>query len=173
MNLTAKKDLVTRLNSCLTESEIALLVEYKGLDVEAMTQLRNELRKEGSQLEVVKNTLLSIASEGTDISVLKDFFKGPNAIVTSKSDPVAPAKVLVKFANDNQKLEIKVGAMNGKVLNFDDIKALSTMPPREVLLAQVLSTMNAVPTAMVRVLGEVPRSLLYVLNSIGDQKKAA
>lgn len=173
MNLTTKKELVEKLNSQLSETEIALIVDYKGLDVEAMTQLRNELRKEGAQLEVVKNTLLSMASEGTSVSVLKNFLKGPNAIVTSKDDPVAPAKVLVKFAEGNQKLEIKVGAMGGRVLDIDDIKALAKMPPKEILLAQLLSTMNAVPTAMVRVLSEVPKSFLYVLNAIGDQKKAA
>lgn len=173
MNLTTKKELVANLNSRLAESQIALIVDYKGLDVDSLTRLRSELRKEGAQLQVVKNTLLSMASEGTDISVLKDFFKGPNAIVTSKADPVAPAKVLIKFADNNQKLEIKIGAMNGKLLNIDDIKALAKMPPREIMLAQVLSTMNAVPTSFVRVLGEVPRSFLYVLNSIGDQKKAA
>lgn len=173
MNLTTKKELVEKLNSRLAETEIALIVDYKGLSVESMTQLRNELRKEGSQLEVVKNTLLSMASDGTSVAVLKDFLNGPNAIVTSKNDPVAPAKVLVKFADANQNLEIKIGAMNGKLLNVDDIKALAKMPPKEILLAQVLSAMNAVPTAMVRVLGEVPRSFLYVLNSIGDQKKAA
>ncbi|MBF0303101.1 MAG: 50S ribosomal protein L10 [Desulfamplus sp.] len=173
MNLTTKKELVEKLNSRLAETQIALIVDYNGLDVESMTQLRNELRKEGAHLEVVKNTLLSMASEGTDISVLKEFLKGPNAIVTSKDDPVAPAKVLVKFADSNQKLEIKIGAINGRLLNIDDIKALAKMPPKEILLAQVLSAMNAVPTAMVRVLGEVPRSFLYVLNSIGDQKKAA
>jgi len=173
LNLTTKKELVEKLNSQLSETEIALIVDYKGLDVEAMTQLRNELRKEGAQLEVVKNTLLSMASEGTSVSVLKNFLKGPNAIVTSKDDPVAPAKVLVKFAEGNQKLEIKVGAMGGRVLDIDDIKALAKMPPKEILLAQLLSTMNAVPTAMVRVLSEVPKSFLYVLNAIGDQKKAA
>lgn len=75
MNLTTKKELVANLNSRLAESQIALIVDYKGLDVDSLTQLRSELRKEGAQLQVVKNTLLSMASEGTDISVLKDFFK--------------------------------------------------------------------------------------------------
>jgi len=173
LNLTTKKEVVENLNSRLSEVEIALIVDYKGLDVEAMTQLRTELRKEGAHLEVVKNTLLSMASEGTSVSVIKEFLKGPNAIVTSVDDPVAPAKVLVKFAEDNKKLEIKAGAMNGKVLSIDEIKALAKMPPKEVLLAQLLSTMNAVPTSMVRVLNEVPRSFMTALNAIGEQKEAA
>ncbi len=173
MNISNKKELVETLKTCLSETQILLVVDYKGLNVEAMTELRNELRKEGSKLEVVKNTLLTMASEGTDNALIKDFFVGPNAIVTCKDDPAAPARVLVKFAKDNKKLEIKAATMGGKVLGLDDIEALAKMPSREVLLGQVLSAMNGVPTAMVRVLGEIPRSMLNVLNAIGDQKEAA
>jgi len=121
----------------------------------------------------VKNTLLSMAAKGTDVSVLNDAFKGPNAIITSKDDAVAPAKVLVKFAKDNKKLEIKAAAMNGKVLSMDEIEALATMPSREIMLATVLSAMNAVPTSMVRVLSGVPSAFLNVVNAIKEQKEAA
>ena len=173
MNLSEKKELVTGLNARLSEAQIMLLVDYKGLDVEGMTALRAELRKEGASLVVVKNTLLSMAAKGTDVSVIEDAFKGPNAIITSKDDPVAPARVLVKFAKDNPKLEIKTAAMNGKALSMDEIKSLATMPSREVMLAQVLSTMNAVPTSMVRVLSGVPTAFLNVVNAIKEQKEAA
>ena len=173
MNLSEKKELVAGLNARLSEAQITLLVDYKGLNVEAMTALRAELRKEGASMEVVKNTLLSMAAQGTDVAVIESAFKGPNAIITSATDPVAPAKVLVKFAKDNEKLEIKTAAMNGKELSIDEIKALATMPSREVLLAQVLSVMNAVPTSMVRVLSAVPVSFLNVVTAIKDQKEAA
>ena len=173
MNLSEKKELVAGLNARLAETQIVLLVDYKGLDVEAMTALRVELRKEGASMEVVKNTLLSMAAKGTDVSVIDDAFKGPNAIITSKDDAVAPAKVLVKFAKDNKKLEIKAAAMNGKVLSMDEIEALATMPSREVMLATVLSAMNAVPTSMVRVLSGVPTAFLHVVNAIKEQKEAA
>lgn len=173
MNLSEKKELVAGLNAKLAETQITLLVDYKGLDVEAMTALRAELRKEGASMEVVKNTLLSMAAKGTDVSVIDDAFKGPNAIITSKDDAVAPAKVLVKFAKDNKKLEIKAAAMNGKVLSMGEIEALATMPSREVMLATVLSAMNAVPTSMVRVLSGVPTAFLHVVNAIKEQKEAA
>jgi len=173
LNLSEKKELVAGLNAKLAETQIMLLVDYKGLDVESMTTLRAELQKEGAGMEVVKNTLLSRAVKGTDVSVIEDAFKGPNAIITCKDDPVAPAKILVKFAKDNDKLEIKAAAMNGKSLSMDEIKALATMPAREVLLAQVLSAMNAVPTSMVRVLSGVPRGFLNVVNAIKEQKEAA
>jgi len=173
LNLSEKKELVAGLNAKLAETQITLLVDYKGLDVEAMTALRAELRKEGASMEVVKNTLLSMAAKGTDVSVIDDAFKGPNAIITSKDDAVAPAKVLVKFAKDNKKLEIKAAAMNGKVLSMGEIEALATMPSREVMLATVLSAMNAVPTSMVRVLSGVPTAFLHVVNAIKEQKEAA
>jgi len=173
LNLSKKKEFVAQLETCLKETQISILVDYKGLNVEAMTQLRSELRKEGVQLAVIKNTLLGMASKGTDTALMEDFFKGPNAIATCKDDPVAPARILVKFAEANDKLEIKAGSMNGKLLSVDDIKTLAKMPSREVLLAQVLSAMNGVPTAMVRVLSGVPRGFMTVLNAIGEQKEAA
>jgi len=173
LNLSEKKELVKALNARLSETEISILVDYKGLDVASMTQLRSELRKEGVRLEVVKNTLLSMASEGTDSAHIRDYFSGPNAIVTCKDDPVAPARILVKFAEGNDKLTIKAGAMKGKALGFDDIKAIAKLPAREELLSQLLATMNGVPTSMVRVLAEVPRSFLNVLSAIHDQKEAA
>ncbi len=173
MKLSEKKELVKELNTRLSKTAIAVLVDYKGLDVAAMTRLRADLRSEGVKFKVVKNTLLSMASKGTDSALLNDYFTGPNAVVTCEDDPVSPARILVKFAEDNDKLEIKAGAMNGKTLTPDEIKALAKLPSREILLSQLLSTINGVPTAMVRVLAEVPRSFLNVLNAIEDQKKAA
>lgn len=173
MNISQKKECVEKLHTRLSETAISILVDYKGLDVEAMTRLRTLLRAENVELEVVKNTLLGRASEGTDTVLIKDALAGPNAIATCKNDPVAPARLLVKFAEENDKLQIRAGAMNGKALSPDEIKALAKLPSKEVLLSQLLCVLNGVPTSMVRVLAQVPRSLLNVLNAIGDQKEAA
>lgn len=124
-------------------------------------------------MEVVKNTLLERASEGTDAALMKDFYKGPNAIVWSTDDPVAPARILADFAKDNEKLEIKVGTLSGKLLTVEEIKQLAKMPSREALLGQLVYTLNAVPTSIVNVLSGVPRSFVNVLNAIKDQKEAA
>ncbi len=173
LNISQKKEQVERLAKELSESEIAILVDYKGLDVLKMTDLRSQLRNEGVTIEVVKNTLLNRASEGTDAALLKDFYKGPNAIVLSKDDPVAPAKILAKFAKDNEKLEIKAAALSGKLLSLDEIKQLAKMPSREELLGQLVYTLNAVPTNFVNVLSGVPRAFVNVLNAIKDEKDAA
>lgn len=173
MKLDEKQKITEGLHTRFSKSAIVILTDYKGLDVAAISQLRRELRKENVEYQVVKNTLLIRAAEETDVAVIKDHFKGPSAVALSYDDPVAPAKVLTKFAADNAKLEIKIGVMNGKVLDFSEIKALAMLPSREVLLSQLLSVLNGVPTSFVRVLAEVPRSFLNVLTAIKDQKEAA
>lgn len=152
---------------------MVILTDYKGLDVEAMTELRAKLREADVQYQVVKNTMLRLASEGTGVEAIKDSFVGPSAIALSLDDPVAPAKVLTEFAKGNDKLEIKIGVMDGKTLDLSAIKALSDLPSRDQLLATVLSAMNAVPTSLVTALSDVPRRLVNVLQAIKDQKEAA
>jgi len=138
-----------------------------------MTELRAKFREANIEYQVIKNTMLRLASEGTDVEVIRDSFKGPSAIALSYEDPVAPAKILTDFAKTNDKLEIKIGVMNGKVLDFAAIKALSDLPSREQLLATLLSAMNGVPRALVTALGDVPRRMVNVLQAIKEQKEAA
>ena len=173
MRIKEKQQIAEDLRDRLSKSAIIVLTDYKGLDVAAMNDLRRRLRAEQIEYQVVKNTLLSRAAEDNDIALIKDYFKGPSAIALSYEDPVAPAKVLSQFAKENKKLEIKVGVMNGQVLDANAIKALATLPSREVLLGQLLSALNAIPTSFVRTLAEVPRSFVSVLAAIRDQKEAA
>ena len=172
MDINEKKRIAEDLQGRFEKSTIVILTDYKGLDVSAMNTLRRKLREANTEYQVAKNSLLVRASEGNDVSLIKDQFKGPSAIALSYDDPVAPAKVLTDFLKENKKFEIKVGVLNGKVVDFNGIKALSSLPSREVLLAHVLSTMNAVPTALVTALSDVPRRLLNVLQAIKDQKEA-
>ena len=173
LNIFQKKELVERLSQELSECEIALIVDYKGLDVLKITDLRAQLRNENVQMEVVKNTLLKRASEGTDAALMKEFFKGPNALILSKDDPVTPAKILAKFAKDNDKLEIKAAALSGKILSPEEIKQLAKMLSKEELLGKFVFGLNEVSTSFVRALSGVPRSFVNVLNAIKDQKEAA
>lgn len=173
MKLDKKKEIAEELHEKFLKSKIVILTDYKGLDVASVSDLRKKLNDVNVEFKVVKNTLLARASENTDVETIKDDFKGPSAVVLSYDDPVAPAKVVTEFAGGNDKFEIKVGVMDGKRLDGNAIKALSSLPSREVLLAQVLSAMNGVPTAFVRVLNAVPQKLLYALQAIKDQKEAA
>ena len=173
MKIEQKKKIVEELHVKLMQSKVVILTDYKGLDVGAINDLRRRLEEAEVEYKVVKNTLLKRASEKTDVELIRDSFVGPSAIALSYEDPVAPAKVLKKFSEENQKLEIKGGVMDGRVLDLDAIKALAGLPSREILLSQVLATMNAVPTSLVRALSDMPRRLMNVINAIKDQKEAA
>jgi large subunit ribosomal protein L10 len=173
VRITEKQQIAEDLRDRFSKSAIIVLTDYKGLDVAAMNDLRRKLRAEQIEYQVVKNTLLIRASEDNDVALIKDYFKGPSAIALSYDDPVAPAKVLSQFAKEHDKLEIKVGVMDGQVLDANAIQALAKLPSREVLLGQLLSALNAVPTSFVRTIAEVPRSLVNVLAAIRDQKEAA
>jgi len=137
-----KQQIAEDLRDRFSKVAILVLTDYKGLDVKAMNDLRRRLRSEEIEYQVVKNTLLIRASEDNDVALIKDYFKGPNAIAISYDDPISPAKVLSQFAKENDKLEIKVGLMNGQVLDANAIKTLAKLPSREVLLGQFLSALN-------------------------------
>lgn len=171
MNIEAKKQFVQQLHERMEKSRVVIVTDYKGLDVSTMTDLRRKLREANIDYEVVKNTMLRRASDGTGVEAIRDHFKGPNAIALSYDDPVSPAKVLIDFAKSNDKLEIKIGVLNGKVLDLSSIKSLASLPSREELLATVLSAMIAVPTSFVRALSDVPRRILNVLQAIKEQKE--
>lgn len=173
MKIEQKKAIALELHEKFAKAKVVIVTDYKGMDVAATNQLRRKLREAGIEYRVAKNSLLARASKDTGVEAISDQFKGPNAIALSYDDPVAPAKVLTDFMKANAKLEIKVGVLNGKALNVNDIKALSALPSRDVLLARVLSVMNAVPTSFVRVLSGVPVQFLNVLQAIKEKKEAA
>ncbi len=173
MKLENKKQIVAQLKDKFGQAKLIVLTDYKGLNVAAMNDLRAKLREADIDYHVVKNTLLRRAAQDTDAAALIDSFTGPSAIAVSLDDPVAPAKVLTEFSKANGKLEIKAGVMEGKILDASSIKALASLPSREVLLAKLLSVMVAVPTGMVTVLNEIPAKFVRVLAAVRDQKEAA
>jgi len=173
MRLEEKQKITQDLHERFSKSAIVVVTDYKGLDVSSMNDLRRKLREEGVEFQVAKNTHLMRAAKDTEVALIQGYFKGPSAVALSYTDPVAPAKILAQFAKDNQKLEIKGGVLNHKVLDAGAIMALAKLPSREVLLGQLLSVLIGVPTSFVRTIAEIPRSLLNVLTAIRDQKEAA
>ncbi len=173
MKRNEKQQLVESLHEQFTQAKIVVVTDYKGLNVTRLNELRAKLREAGVEYRVVKNTLLILAAENTDVARLKDQFQGPSAIAMSYDDPVAPAKVLTAFAKENEKLEIKAGVMGQQTLSFEQIKALSDLPSREILLSKMLGALNGVPTGFVRTLSAIPGQFLNVLQAIRDQKEAA
>ena len=173
MNREDKKQFVEDLHSRLEKAQGTFLVNYKGLKVEEINQLRNDLRDAGAEFQVIKNRLLKLACEGTETELIKDDMQGPSAITMSYEDVIAPAKALIEFAKTSQHLEVKKGQVSGKVIDPNGVKQLASLPGREVLLAQSLAAMQAVPAGFVRVLGGMVGQLLNVLKAIEQQKEAA
>ncbi len=172
INREEKAAVVSQLKEAFSNYKVLILADYRGLNVEAMNALRKQLRESGVTLRVVKNTLLRIASEETDVAQIQDLFVGPTAIVISDDDPVAPAKVLKEFAKNNEALKIKGGILSGKPLTVADVEGLASLPDRDVLLAQLLSVFNASQSGLVNVLAGVIRGFLNVLHAV-EEKKAA
>jgi large subunit ribosomal protein L10 len=169
-----KAEIVQEIQEKASRSQIGILSDFTGLKVEDMTRLRRQLQEAGGELKVVKNTLLSRAGAGdSPLAPLTSGLAGPNALALGYQDPVALTKVLIKFAQERPLLQIKLGVLGGSVLSAKDLEALSKLPAREVLLAQLLGVLQGVPTALVTVLSGVIRNLLNVLVALKDQKAAS
>jgi large subunit ribosomal protein L10 len=169
MNRQEKEQFVIDLHGQLKKAQGTFLVDYKGLNVEAINRLRRELKEVECEFHVVKNRLLKLASEETETGLIKDHMKGPSAITVTHEDVIGPAKVLVDFAKNSEQLIIKIGQVSGKVVDTDAIKRLAELPGKDVLLAQSLAAMEAVPASFLRVLNGIIVKLLNVLKAI-EQK---
>lgn len=170
MKRKEKEELIEDMKGRLQKAQATFLVDYQGLDVEAMNSLRTELRKSNTEFRVVKNRLLNLASLDTDTASLKEYFVGPCALAITYDDVVAPAKALIQESEKSDKLEVKVGQISGKIVDLAGVKRLALLPSREVLLAQALSTMQAVPSSFVRVLNGLLVKFMNVLTAIEKQK---
>ncbi|AEA34342.1 50S ribosomal protein L10 [Hippea maritima] len=171
MKKERKVELAKRLAEQLQEAKIVIVAGYSGLTVAEMENIRNEIKKAGCTFNVIKNNIVKKAIEGTPWDAMKEQLKGANAFALGFDDPAALAKLLVDKSKEFKKLEVKFGFLGGKLLSAEDIKALSSLPPKEVLLAQVLGTMKAPISGFVNVLAANIRQLLYALKAIEEKKK--
>jgi len=171
LNKEDKQYLISELHEKMKSAKAVFLADFRGLNVTQATELRNQLRKANVEYKVVKNTLLELASRGTDKESLSSHYVGPTAIAFSYDDPVEAAKVLSKCAKDMQaNFKLKAGVLTGKTISVQDIQALAELPSREVLLAKLLGTMNAPIESFVRTLAAVPQSFVRVLDAIKTTK---
>ncbi|HOS97689.1 MAG TPA: 50S ribosomal protein L10 [Deltaproteobacteria bacterium] len=170
MKREEKEQVVQVLHDELGKSQAVFVTDYMGLTVERITKLRRDVSGAGGSYQVVKNTLLRRASEGTPAKGIEEFFVGPTAIAIAKTDAVAVAKALVNFAKDNEKFEIQAGMLGERVITAADIQELAKMPAREVLLARMLGSLNAPVTNFVGVLAAIVTQLVYVLKAIETKK---
>jgi|WetSurMetagenome_2_1015567.scaffolds.fasta_scaffold703323_1 large subunit ribosomal protein L10 len=149
------------------------LADLTGMSVEKLTNFRRICRDNGIRLEVVKNTLIRRAAQGTPFEMLGPHLEGPTALMTTATDTVAPARVLEKFIKENKIPKVKVACLEGDLYDEVGVQALAKLPSREVLLSQLLSVLNAPLTQLVGVLSATARNLANVLDQVATQKGGA
>ncbi len=167
-----KQQVVQEIKQKLDAATLVICTDYRGLNVEQITELRNKLRVPGVEYKVLKNTMFRFALQQSGFGDIAPQITGPNAVVFSQEDPVGPAKTIFEFAKTNKELEIKLGILQGQMIDADKIKDLAQLPPREILLGQVVGTMQAPITSFVRVLNANLTGLVRALDGIREQKQA-
>ncbi|MFZ0369425.1 LSU ribosomal protein L10P [Halobacillus alkaliphilus] len=155
-----KQQIVNELADKFRNSKSAVLVDYRGLDVAEVTELRSQLREAGVDFKVYKNTMTRRATEAVELSELHEVLQGPTALAFHEDDAVAPAKILNNFAKDHDNLEIKGGVIEGQVATLEQLQELANIPSYEGLVSMFLSVLQA-PV----------RNFAYATKAIADQKE--
>ncbi|MBC7075262.1 MAG: 50S ribosomal protein L10 [Syntrophomonadaceae bacterium] len=170
--LEEKQKVVEEIKQKFQDVSLVIFTDYRGINVEEMTELRNRLRQPGVEYKVLKNTMLRFALEKLGYEDMVDSIVGPNAVLFSAEDPVTPAKTIFDFSKQYKKLEVKVGILEGQVVSAEKIKSLAELPAKEELLAQVVGTMQAPITSFVYVLNANLSGLVRAIDQIRQQKEA-
>jgi len=175
MNRTEKLELANELREKFSKARVAIFADYKGLSASQADDLRKALRVQQAEVRVLKNNVARLVTKegkfGQQAKDLMDSVVGPTLVAFAFGDPAATAKVIHKFAQDNEALKLKDSLMGQKRIDASGVEELAKLPSKEVLLGKLLGTMNAPITNFVGVLAAVPRGLVTVLAAI-EKKKA-
>ncbi|MFA5353889.1 MAG: 50S ribosomal protein L10 [Thermodesulfovibrionales bacterium] len=165
-----KSEQVAELAEKFSKSKAVVLTEYKGLTVSEISDLRKILKEVGSEYKVAKNTLSIVASRGTAAESAHDMFVGPTGVAFAFDDPIATAKKIIEFAQKNDKLKVKSGIIDGKLCSFDELKAISQLPPREVLLSMLAGAFQAPASKLAAALNATVAQFAYAMDSLKNTK---
>ena len=150
-----KQPIVQAIADDIKDAQSVVLVDYRGLTVAQDTELRKHLREAGVIYKVCNNTMMKRAFEGTEFAGLEEYLEGPSALVVSKDDATAPARIICKFAKTAEALEVKAGVVEGNVYDAAGINELSKVPSREELLSKLLGSLQSPITNLARVLNQI------------------
>ncbi len=164
-----KSQVVADLHQRMSQAKVAILTRFTGLNVEKMTHLRRELRKAAVDYRIVKNTLFRLAIRGTDKEPLSSHLEGPIGVAWSEADPVAPARVLAKFAKDFPELKIMVAASEGKLWGPAEIQAWVALPSLEGLRGKILGLIQAPASTLARLMGTPGTQVARLLQARSEQ----
>ena len=166
-----KEQELQELTAAFNASDTAILVDYKGLNVPAVTELRRQIRGAKAEYKVVKNTLARRALAGGRYESLAEHLSGPNAFALAREDVVVAAKILTEFARDRDRPQIRAGAIEGRVVSIDEIRRIAELPPRPQLLAQVVGTMRAPVAGLAFALGGLLSKFVRTVDALREQKQ--
>jgi large subunit ribosomal protein L10 len=169
MRKEQKSAVVDKLSGTFKKATIALVSEYRGMSVAETTEVRRKLRAVRGELRVAKNTLIRRAIKGTGYASLEDKLGGPVGLIISTEDPVEIAKTVVGFKDLGEKFKLRGGVVDGQAISVAEIQALATLPPKEVILAQLLGVLQAPATQLVRLLNEPASQLARLVDAIGKK----
>ncbi len=172
MPTATKEARVREIKERFDAAEAVILIDYRGLSVKELEDLRRRTREAGGEIKVYKNSLTEIAIRELALPNMDEYLQGPTAFVFVEADAVAPAKALTTFAKEHQALELKGGFVQGRVVGADDVKAIASLPSREELIAKLLGTMQNPLRGTVTVLSGPARAFATVIDAIAKQKAA-
>ena len=168
MPTQAKAETIEAVKARMAGATSAVLTEYRGLTVQQLSDLRKQLKAASAEYRVIKNRLARIAVEGSPLAALRPHLKGPTGVVIGRKDPAAVAKALAAFTKANPALQVRVGVIDGHLLEPQALKAVADLPSREVLRAQLVGAIQGPLASLVSVLNAPLRELVYVLSQRGE-----
>ena len=169
-----KEKQVRELTEIFKRAKSVYLTDFKGLDVNRTTELRKKFREQAVEYRVVKNTLAQLAAKNAGYDMLLEYLTGPTGLAFGITDPIVPARVLSEFAKDETvKLLVKVGLVEGTMFGPKAVKKLASLPPRDVLISQILSGLQAPIAGFVGALGGILQKFVGTVDAIAKQKESA
>ena len=171
LRLLRPRGLLAEIKKLFAEAKGAVLVDFSGLTVAEDTELRRKVREAGASYTVYKNTLIALAAKEYGLDDLAPVLEKNTAICSSSQDAVAACKVMCDFVKDHKKMQLKAGVVEGKVITVDEVKAVAALPPKEVLVAKMLGSLNAPISGLVRTLNGTVAKIVYALDAVREQKE--